>query len=258
MKFTLESKLLILFLVFMAQNLSSMNPAAPSLDNLPKEMNVLFALKLGDVKPSQAFIKKLEDATLYASDKDAAEILLEFAKDIGNVLQAIKSLGKVNKRFYHIVNNHGSTNYFIRTLARKWGQSLLPIAISLGTPGSKVWIEKYIKTTEGLKEAKDLLFLSARNGMEYAPFIYALKQVGIDINSVDENNENLLFYAIRNKLDDVIKLLFDTNINVNHRNNNNYAKQYMDKKCISYTINCCHQNRLKPTYEWHICKETII
>jgi hypothetical protein len=182
---------------------------------------------VAEIRPSQQMLDKTINAIENLSDEQAAQELLNFSKEMGNVLQGLKSLGMVNKRFYKIVNDPKNTDYYIRTIAKNWGQELLPVAIALGTPGAKKWIQDYIAKPEGFKEAKALLFVSAVSGELGEPFIYALKQVGFNLNVTDENGKTVLFYAAENGDSKMVKYLIKHGVDQNLRDN-------AGRKAISY------------------------
>ncbi len=164
--------------------------------HLPKDILEEISLEVSEIKPSQVMIDKVLKALQPISDEEAAPELLKFSKEMGNVLKGIKSLGMANKKLYRIVNDLENTNYYIRAIASNWGVKLLPVAIGLGTPGAKIWIQRYIATPEGAQEARDLLFTSVAGGQQYKPFIYALVQAGFKINVADKTGKPILNFAM--------------------------------------------------------------
>jgi len=185
-------------------------PEQTSLKDLPKEIQEMITLKAAETKPSQELLDKTIASLEGTSDEDAAAQLLAYSNEIGNVLRGIKGLGMTNKKLYQIVNNPKNTDYFIRTIAKNWAQDKLPVAIGLATPGAKQWIANYIETPEGLEKARALLFGSVNAGIELgAPFIYALKQAGLDINTSREFGLGwtALFYATQKGDIEMVKYL---------------------------------------------------
>lgn len=123
------------------------------------------------------------------------------AKTLDEAVKDIRSLRRVNKKFYKLINDPQLAEWIIRELAKRYSSSILVIpkdpraqrnfeikenarlivaAAALNTTGSIQWLQNYLKDTENMEMAEYLLVQMAKDNVN---IIDGLLKAGVNPNA---------------------------------------------------------------------------